>query len=81
MSMSLVLWPPINLCLNILDDVDQEPVPLFGGELGSQICPELLLRRRVVNAHVQLPDDLVGAKIPRSNIFGTRAVSLVSGYM
>ena len=66
--------------LEILHELDQEPMPLLVEKLGSQIR-QLLLRRYVVNAHVSLLDDLANIEIPQSHVVSTRALGLVSGYM
>ena len=70
----------LDLHLEVLDELDQEPVPLFDEKLGSQIR-KLLIRRYVVNAHVSLLDDLTNIEITQSHVFSTRAVGLVSGYV
>lgn len=70
----------LDLHLEILDELDQEPVPLFIETRGSQIR-QLLLRRYIVNAHVLLLDDLADVEVPQSHVVSSRAVGLVSGYL
>lgn len=68
----------LELHLEILDELDREPMSLFAETLDSQIR-QLLLRRHVVNAHVPLLDNLADVDVPQSHVFSTRAVDLVSG--
>ena len=70
----------LDLHLDILVELDQEPVPLFVEELCSQIL-QLPLRRYVLNARVYLLIDLGNIEIPQSHVFSTRADGLVPGYM
>ena len=69
----------LDLHLEVLHELDQEPVHLFVEKLGSQIR-QLLLRRYVVNAHASLLDDLANIEIPQHHVFSTRGEGLVSGF-